>query len=205
MPKTGLKSREVSSDHFSSGVKKNDEIKSTRCVIHLLEAKDLLASDLETGKSDPICFMAISQQNIKPDWDDTNYAENGILFSDVKKSTVNPKWNSIHTFPLVIENVNQLLKSSIIFLFKDEDIQEDGSSTYDNLGEVTIPIQEIMAQGKIVKKTAIVMNPKWIKLSKCGNMRRVDGFVKVSVSIRFDEDDIAPLLQVYYSQPRSRS
>jgi hypothetical protein len=53
-----------------------------------------------------------------------------------------------------------------------------------------------MAQGKIVKKTAIVMNPKWFPLSKCSNMRRVDGSVKVSVSIRFDEDDIAPLLQV---------
>jgi hypothetical protein len=137
MPKSGLKSREVSSDHFSSGVKKEDEIKSTRCVIHLLEAKDLLASDIETGKSDPICFIAISQQNSRPNWEDKNYAENGILFSDVKNMTVNPKWNSIHTFPLVIESVNELLKASILFLFKDEDIQEDGSRTYDNLGEVS--------------------------------------------------------------------
>ena len=140
MPKNGLKSREVSSDHFSSGLRKEDEMRSTRCIIHLLEAKDLLASDLETGKSDPICFMAIgSQLNQKPHWEDTsNYAENGILFSSVKKMTVNPKWNSNHTFPLVIENVNELLKAKIFFLFKDEDILEDGNASYENLGEVHI-------------------------------------------------------------------
>jgi hypothetical protein len=213
MPKNGLKIREVSATHFSSGLKKEDEMKCTRCVIHLLEAKDLLASDIETGKSDPICFLAIGPQNLRPKWDDLNYSENGILFSEVKNATIHPKWNSSHTFPMVIESVNELLKARIYLFVRDEDLLEDGTQSFDNLGEVnclsltfphshsssfqaTISLQDVLKQGKVVKKTAIVTSPQWIKLSKSSNMKRIEGFIKISVSIIFDEDDMSSLLQV---------
>jgi hypothetical protein len=258
MTKNGLKVREVSATHFSSGVKKENEIKCTRCVIHLLEAKDLLASDTETGKSDPICFLALGPPNMKPNWDDPHYSENGILFSEVKKATIHPKWNSTHTFPIVIQSVSELLKARISLFLRDEDLLEDGTPTYDNLGEVrtlllphslidlcyclslfhthsltvcpyltlsvsislslslfclflllalsvsvslhhsqtAISLQDVLKQGKIVKKTAIVTSPQWIKLSKCSNMKRVEGSIKIFVSIIFDEDEMSSLLQV---------
>ena len=132
MPKNGLKIKEVSEDHFSSG-KSQPAIQGSRCILHLLEAKDLLASDIETGKSDPICFFSIqNKENLVIDWEN----ESNILSSDVKKCTITPKWNSEHTFPFILHNVDELLKANIYMIVRDEDILEDGSISYDNLGQV---------------------------------------------------------------------
>lgn len=55
-PKSRLKSREVNPTHFSSGVKRNENDQS-RLVVRFLDGQNLLASDVETGKSDPIGFI----------------------------------------------------------------------------------------------------------------------------------------------------
>lgn len=60
-----------------------------------------------------------------------------------------------------------------------------------------IPIQDIIKNGKIVQKTGIVTSPQWIKLSKCPNMRRVEGYVKLSISIIFSKTDLQPFLEVF--------
>ena len=61
--KTLLKSTPVSRDHFSSGRSKSPAAAAvqalTRCVVRVIEGKQLLASDALTGKSDPVCFLWI--------------------------------------------------------------------------------------------------------------------------------------------------
>ena len=52
--KTGLKFTNVSKDHWS--VQKTIKPTNTFITVRLIEGKQLLASDLETGKSDPVCF-----------------------------------------------------------------------------------------------------------------------------------------------------
>lgn len=73
--KWGLKKGEpVSRNHFSSNIKRNN-INYSRLVVRVLEGKNLLASDIETGKSDPVCFCWVGGVDETPNWDVT--ATNG--------------------------------------------------------------------------------------------------------------------------------
>jgi hypothetical protein len=135
--KTLLKRTKVSDEHFSSGRHKGDGPTGTRCVVHIMEAKSLLASDAETGKSDPVCFLSIGPSSVIPQWDTPNPAEHGILITPVKPASVNPIWNVKLTFPLVVEGAADLMNAYVHILIRDEDVNEDGSTSYDNLGEVS--------------------------------------------------------------------
>lgn len=56
--KTGLKKTYFSRTHFSSPFvpREKGSEDMTRLVVRILDGKDLLASDVQTGKSDPLCF-----------------------------------------------------------------------------------------------------------------------------------------------------
>ena len=56
--KTGLKKTYFSRTHFSSPFvpKEKGSEDMARLVVRILDGKELLASDVQTGKSDPICF-----------------------------------------------------------------------------------------------------------------------------------------------------
>ena len=57
--KTGLKKTYFSRTHFSSpfAPKEKGSGDMTRLVVRILDGRDLLASDVQTGKSDPLCFI----------------------------------------------------------------------------------------------------------------------------------------------------
>jgi len=132
--KTLLKVNPVSSGHWSSGKSKED-LHQTKCVVHIIKATQLLASDADTGKSDPICFMKFCPQySTTPDWNIAS-PESGILTTTVIQACTDPIWNSHHTFPLILESYQELLNSSIKILIRDQD-EEDGRVTFDDLGQV---------------------------------------------------------------------
>ena len=110
MTKSLLKRTRVSDDHYSSRRSSKDaEPNCTRCDITILSAKSLLASDADTGKSDPVCFVALSSLSTTPQWDASDLTESGILMTPVKFSTVDPQWNYRLTFPLIVESAVELL------------------------------------------------------------------------------------------------
>lgn len=77
--------------------KKADGPKNTRCVLRILEAKDLLASDANSGKSDPVCFVWCGPEGMEPDFDaegdKKSIEERGIRMTEVKNTTLEPIWN----------------------------------------------------------------------------------------------------------------
>lgn len=144
--KTLLKVSPVSSDHWSSGKSSSSSsarLKQTKCVVQIVKACQLLASDAETGKSDPVCFMKFTPQGsdalsppVAIDWDSFESPASGILSTAVIQACTDPIWNSYHTFPLILESYQELLNASIDLRIRDEDVEEDGSTTYDDLGQV---------------------------------------------------------------------
>ncbi len=68
-PKNGLKIKLVNANHFSSGKSPKDCPTGNRIVVRLLQAKNLLASDKETGKSDPVGFIWVGPRTIEPCFD----------------------------------------------------------------------------------------------------------------------------------------
>jgi hypothetical protein len=63
--KTLLKVRPVAKDHFSSGKVKAPGSDLTRCVVRVFDGESLLASDAETGKSDPVCFIWVGESILR--------------------------------------------------------------------------------------------------------------------------------------------
>ena len=142
--KTLLKVNPVNPRHWSSGVRKG-EVHQTRCVIQIVKAANLLASDAETGKSDPVCFLKFCSEGEVPKWDDFASSDSGILSTAVIKACTDPIWNSYHTFPLILDHYNDLLNATIHLLIRDEDINEDGSRSYDDLGQVVWSIVDLIS------------------------------------------------------------
>lgn len=139
--KTLLKVSPVSSGHWSSG-KSTVDVRQTKCIVQIVKACQLLASDADTGKSDPVCFMKFSPQEnnnvpvTPPDWDNFMSPSSGILSTTVVQACTDPIWNSYHTFPLILESYQELLNANIDLRIRDEDVEEDGSTSYDDLGQV---------------------------------------------------------------------
>ena len=134
--KTLLKVNPVSADHWSSG-KSQEDIHQTRCIVQIIKASQLLASDAETGKSDSVCFMKFCPQySPAPKWNDFASPASGILSTTVIEACTDPIWNSFHTFPLILESYEELLSASIHLLVRDEDIEVDGTKSYEDLGQV---------------------------------------------------------------------
>lgn len=139
--KTLLKVNPVSSGHWSSGKSTSKDACHTKCVVQIIKASQLLASDAETGKSDSVCFMKFCPQGTTPDWNNSSSPDSGILSTAVIQACTDPIWNSHHTFPLILESYHELLSAHIHLLIRDEDVEEDGSTSYDDLGQVPLSNQ----------------------------------------------------------------
>ena len=196
MVKTGLKSREVSPGHFSSGVK--SEPTFSRFVVRILEGKSLLASDVETGKSDPVCFLWLGAKDEKtPEWEKINQEnaeEYRVVLTEVCPTTCNPIWNQDITFPLEVNEISHLENLKCIIYVRDEDVNADGSTSYEDLGMIEFNLDEFMKGGTALQNS-IVKSAAWYQLKKAPGMRKIDGSLKLTVSIIFAQTDIPSIIE----------
>jgi len=195
--KSGLKIREVSTDpRFSwcNGINKNESTFS-RLVLRLIEAKNLLASDLETGKSDPVCFAwcgpkSATTVTLVEDIDESNFIK-----SDVCPSTCDPQWNQDLVFPIDITDINALNDLVCKIYVKDQDFNDDGTIKYDELGMIDMDFKNIIQNGKVLtNKNSIVLKPQFYALQKSPGMKKVDGLIKLSFSLIIGENDYSSVL-----------
>lgn len=197
MPKTGLKGKDVSSDHWSSGVKEDPNF--TRFVIRILEGRSLLASDVETGKSDPVCFVWCGPKDSKLNdlekVTDINAEENGVLMTDVCEKTCDPIWDPPRdlTFPIDVSDINLIENMKCSIYVRDEDLDENEVSSYDELGMVEFNFDDFIKEGKAMKNS-IVKSAAWYKLKPTPGMKRVDGELKLSLSLIFAPNDLPAIL-----------
>lgn len=189
--KTLLKSKEVDATHWSSG--KGDDLNCNRCIIRVLEAADLLSSDAETGKSDPICFLWVGPADEQPSFDINNLENTGVLTTKVIKCTIDPHWNSEHIFPMELDSIESLNEAKVVVLIRDEDLDANNVASYDDLGQVVISFKDIIKNGKIINNT-IVYAGKWYPVAKCPGMKRVSGQIKLAFTLVFTESSSADLL-----------
>lgn len=190
MPKTGLKSPKVSKDHFSN-TKKIDPPFS-RIVIRFLDGKQLLASDVVSGKSDPVGFAWCGYRGAEPqrhEWNEFLSENSGILTTKTCKTTVDPIWNEDLTFPIDLTDLDGLAEFRCLIHVRDEDENTPNVFTYEDLGMVEISLKDIIARGKVIKNS-IVDSSKKYDLQKTLDMRRVDGSIRLTISIFFLEDDV---------------
>jgi hypothetical protein len=193
--KTGLKHRDVSKDHFSSG-KSTIVPQFSRLVITFIEGTNLLASDVETGKSDPVCFVWCGPTDQTPNLDTADDHASGILKTTVCRTTCDPIWNEDVVFPLEVSDINSLADLKLSIYVRDEDISPTEDISYDELGMLEIPFHDIITKGKTLK-SGIVLSSAWYTLTKSPGMRRVDGKIKLTINLVIAKDDFASMsLQV---------
>jgi hypothetical protein len=197
--KAGLKVREVQRGHFSSGVRIKDPVNDSysKISLTLLEASSLLASDVETGKSDPVAFAWCGYKDSKGEptglqWDSFAAENSGILSTKTCYATCDPVWNEEVIFPIQIANLESLIDLNCIILIRDEDRSDSNPAevTYENLGEIEIPVSEIISLGKPLKSNSIIMPVQRFPLRRSTGMRRVDGAIKIKASIILSNADI---------------
>ena len=211
--KQGLKIKEVDPHHFSATTKsKLDDNDITKVVVTLLDGKSLLASDVETGKSDPVGFIwcgynVENSPNI-PNWENYWDENEGITLTKTAKTTCDPIWNEDKEFPLQINSIDNLFLLRICILIRDEDEvpldyknPETGSVAidglkYDNLGQYSLSLQDVINEGKCVKNSVVLAAKKYT-LQKAYKMRKVDGYIRFKVSIIFSNKDVELLSQEY--------
>jgi len=196
--KPGLRGRDVAKDHFSSGLTDPADTSESRLIIRVLEGRSLLASDVETGKSDPICFIWFgSASEDAPSLEDLE-KNPSVLQTQVCPVTTDPIWNENVTFKLgdLVNDTKELGDMRIIIFIRDQDIDKDAdgnvSKNFDELGMLEISLKEIIIEGKIMK-TSIVKAANWYNLQKAPGMRKVDGKIKLTISLIFVEKD-TPIL-----------
>jgi hypothetical protein len=193
----------VSKSHWASGAP-SDEMKAihsaSRCVIRLISAKDLLASDADTGKSDPTCFVWFGRVNEVPSfdepWDEESIAERGIIVSATQHSTLEPIWNEDVYFPIDLSegSLTALIETKFLLVLKDEDFGVDGNPAYENLGFVELSFKDHFLNSKLINGNAIANISSWHTLKPWKGMRKVMGQIKLSISLIF-EADAQPLLK----------
>jgi len=179
--------RDVAKDHFSSGVTLS-EPPFSRLVIRFLEGKDLLASDIETGKSDPVSFVWCGPINETINLEEADFPESGILRTSVCRTTINPIWNEDVIFPLDVTEIKSFNEMKCLIYVRDEDPHPDSPTTYDELGMLELPFKDIISKGKALKNS-IVISGTWYTLGKSPGMRKVDGQVKLTLSLIFSPED----------------
>lgn len=189
MAKRGLKIRDVAKDHFSSGIVQS-EPHFSRLVVRFLEGKELLASDIETGKSDPVSFVWCGPINDTPNLEEADLPESGILRTSVCPTTISPIWNEDVIFPLDVTDIKSFTEMKCLIYVRDEDLGagEGGMTTYDELGMLELPFKDIYTKGKAFKNS-IVISGTWYTLAKTPGMRRVDGQIKLTISLIFAPED----------------
>ena len=217
--KTGLSVTSVSKDHWSVGghVAKTE---GCRLVVTILHGKGLLASDVFTGKSDPICFLwcgpavvpsasaAINRptsaaaapndeaNEIMAETDIDKCAALGILRTNVCPTTLEPVWNEDIVFPLSIDDTYSLSQLRVIIYVRDEDIDEvDGGeeSTYDELGMCEISLKDVLMNGK-ARRQSISDVSRQMNLKTSPKMKKkAEGYIKVTCTLIFDESECKKL------------
>ena len=231
--KSGLNVTNVSRDHWSFGGNKAKS-DGTRLVVTILRGKGLLASDVLTGKSDPISFVWCGPTEVSPtaeasndDFMDTTdekgCIEMGIFRTQVCPRTLEPVWNEDIIFPLSITDSYSLSRLRCIIYVRDMDIDEndDGNSriSYDELGMCEISVKDILMNGKVGKQS-IVLVSKQLDLKSSARMKKTaEGYIKVTFALTFDEkdtrrmyseiadgiDSLGEFLQKYQSQLRGKA
>jgi hypothetical protein len=199
MRKSGLKIKDVSPDHYSSGIKVEPTF--SRFVVKVCEGRDLLASDRETGKSDPVCFVWLGLKNEgQPDWshiNEENAGESRVLMTSLQPTTINPVWNEELTFPIDISGgdvVGYFENLRCVIYIRDEDRDAHDVVSYDELGMIEFPVDEFLATGKGCQ-SSIVKSGVWYPLKKSPGMRRVEGALKLTVSVIFSSLDLPAVME----------
>jgi C2 domain len=201
--KTGLNVTSVSKDHWSNGGGK-PKVEGTRLVVTILNGKGLLASDVVTGKSDPICFLwcglpivSTASKSAVDEFmdvtDEEECAKIGILRTKVCPTTLEPVWNEDIVFPLAVDDTYSLAQLRCLIYVRDEDIDDDekGDDTisYDELGMCEISIKDILMYGKPLR-TSIAYISKQLDLKSSPKMKKsAEGYIKVTCTLIFDEAD----------------
>lgn len=196
--KRGLKIKEVSRSSEYSGIDQNP-LTHTRFVVRFNEGKNLLASDVLTGKSDPICFVWFGRCTESPDPDDAGEGYGcRILRTKVCRTTLDPIWNDELVFPLDASEMSSWsdMKCVIYVRDEDEDVKDPEIKTYDELGMVVIPLADFIARGKALRES-IVRSAEWYTLQLTpktkqnpSGMRVVDGSIKLTVSLVLGAADV---------------
>ena len=204
--KTGLKGRTVSKNHFSSSsqIKSNDS-ELSKIVITFLDGNNLLASDLNTGKSDPVGFVWCGYESSTeslPQWDDYNKPESGIILTNVCNTTCDPIWNEELTFPIEIPRIECISDIICRIAIRDEDVDSTGGKTYEDLGQVKIPLLDVITKGKPLKNSYILPPTKFI-LEKITGMHRVDGYIRLKIALIFSPLTISTLSTLLPTTPTS--
>eukprot|EP01038_Epipyxis_sp_PR26KG_P015682 gene15682-21216_t len=188
--KSGLKTRDVSKTHFSSGINNNQHTFS-RLVLRIIDGTSLLASDVQTGKSDPVCFIWCGMLSEDPPKLEELTTNENVLVTKVCPTTCDPIWNEDVIFPLDLsEGLDHLLQTRIIVFVRDQDIDVNDESilTYDELGMLEISFQNIVGGGKAMAHSIVLSAAKY-NLIKSPGMRKIDGSIRVSASIIFSSED----------------
>lgn len=92
-----------------------------------------------------------------------------------------------------MQTVDDVLRGQINIVVRDHD-DEDGDVHYLDLGRVSVPLETILTEGKIMAHTQLVQLPaRWFALHRCRGMKRSRGAVKVAIGFFVSVD--SPLLQ----------
>jgi len=117
-----------------------------------------------------------------------------VLLTKVCYASCDPIWNDDLTFPIELDDLETFLSLKICIVVKDEDdVEPPGAHSYDDLGKVDIPIATILSQGRILKNSVCDIGRRY-DLQKTPSMRRVDGFLKVTVTFADDAKCLFPYL-----------
>jgi hypothetical protein len=196
MVKRSLRGRDVSPDHFSSGTK--TELTFSRFAVRIIEGQRLLATDMDTGKSDPVCFVWCGMKDEKsPEWSkitEDNAEEYRVVLTEVCKTTCNPNWNEDLTFPLEVQDITQLENMKCIIYVRDEDRDANDAVSYEDLGMIEFNLDEFMKEGRALTYS-IVKSAAWYDLKRSPGMKNVDGSLKLTVSIIFAQSDVPSIIE----------
>ena len=192
--KSGLSSNPlVSKSHFSFNATRELKTSShSRLILRIMSGSSLLASDVETGKSDPVCFawygpsdsIPTAQKIIQPGHVRT-------LPTSICPTTTDPIWNEELVFPIDFSTLSlaDLLTFCCYIYVADYDppVDSGGEATYESLGQITIPFVDLIDKGRMMNNSSSLAASSYT-LEKTATMRRVDGTIKMAVSLVFGED-----------------
>jgi hypothetical protein len=210
--KTGLNVTNVSKGHWSVGGKAI-KTEGTHLSVTVLHGKGLLASDVFTGKSDPLCFLwcgpttspetaAPSSKNETADdfmavTNEDECTNLGILKTKVCPTTLEPIWNEDIIFPLNLEDTYSLLQLRCLIHVRDEDIEEDGKISYDDLGMCKINLKDILINGKCGKQSIVYVSQQLDLISSPTMKKKAEGYIKVRICIIMMTITLTGCLQLY--------
>ena len=180
--KTGLRAGPVvSRDHFSHNLAREvKEYPNSRLIVRILDGSNLLASDLETGKSDPLCFVWYGPVDELPSPETiVQEGQSRVLKTSVRPTTTDPIWDEELSFPIDMSSVklSDLVNFLCYVFVADYDGNVDPATqtvsvSYDALGQVTIPFGSIIDGGKTINGNSLVLSVRKYPLEKAPGMRR---------------------------------